>query len=164
MNNKVNWFYSLFKRVFLKIKYGKKVRFGHRTKIIGSDIIISNKKGKIVIGDSCLLSRNVEIKSDGGKINIGNNFYINRNSLIVSKLEILIGDNVTIGPNVLVYDHNHQDPRIEEKRKVFIGNNVWIGGNSIILKGVTIGNNAIVGAGSVVTKNIKENEVFIQKR
>lgn len=42
----------------------------------------------------------------------------------------------------------------ENTKEVVIGDNVWIGNNVLILKGVTIGDNAIVAAGSVVTKNV----------
>jgi acetyltransferase-like isoleucine patch superfamily enzyme len=39
-------------------------------------------------------------------------------------------------------------------KEVVIGDNVWIGNNVLILKGITIGDNAIVAAGSVVTKDV----------
>lgn len=42
----------------------------------------------------------------------------------------------------------------EKTKEVLIGNNVWIGNNVLILKGVTIGDNAIIAAGSVVTKDV----------
>lgn len=45
--------------------------------------------------------------------------------------------------------------RQNNTKEVIIGDNVWIGNNVIILKGVTIGNNAIVAAGSVVTKDVE---------
>ncbi len=44
-------------------------------------------------------------------------------------------------------------------KEIVIGNNVWIGNNVLILKGVKIGNNAIIAAGSVVTKNVPESTV-----
>lgn len=39
-------------------------------------------------------------------------------------------------------------------RELIIGNNVWIGNNVLILKGVHIGDNAVVAAGSVVVKDV----------
>lgn len=47
----------------------------------------------------------------------------------------------------------------EKTKEVIIGNNVWIGNNVLILKGVTIGDNAIIAAGSVVTKNVPNGTV-----
>ena len=47
----------------------------------------------------------------------------------------------------------------EKTKEVIIGNNVWIGNNVLILKGVHIGDNAIIAAGSVVTKNVPEGSV-----
>lgn len=38
-----------------------------------------------------------------------------------------------------------------------IGDNVYIGPNLVIIEDVTIGDNATIGAGSVVTKNIPKN-------
>ena len=38
--------------------------------------------------------------------------------------------------------------------EVVIGDNVWIGGNVVICPGVHIGDNVVIGAGSVVTKDI----------
>jgi acetyltransferase-like isoleucine patch superfamily enzyme len=42
----------------------------------------------------------------------------------------------------------------EKTKEVVIGNNVWIGNNVLILKGVHIGDDAIIAAGSVVTKDV----------
>ena len=79
-----------------------------------------------------------------------------------------IGDDVQLGPNVQIYDHDH-DFRADGGVKVGkyktspvkIGNNVWIGGSATILPGVTIGDNVTIGAGSVVTKDIPSNVVAV---
>ncbi|MCR4437147.1 MAG: CatB-related O-acetyltransferase [Clostridiales bacterium] len=76
---------------------------------------------------------------------------------------LTIGDNVMMGPDVLIYTQNHnfgstQIPMIKqgnsERRKVTIGNDVWIAARVIILSGVTIGDGAVIGAGAVVTKDV----------
>lgn len=43
--------------------------------------------------------------------------------------------------------------------EIVIGNNVWVGGNVVITPGVHIGDNVVIGAGSVVTKDIPSNVV-----
>lgn len=46
------------------------------------------------------------------------------------------------------------------KGEVVIGNNVWIGDKVTILPGVHIGDNVIIGANSVVSKNIPSNSMW----
>ena len=164
INNKLNVFFSFFKKIFIKIKYLKKISFGKRPKFYKSTIAISNSSGKINIGNFVKIMDNTLIQSDGGFLEIEDKVFINRNVTIVSKKRIKIGCETTIGPNVLIYDHNHKDSRVLEDAEIVIKNNVWIGGGSIILKGVHIGEHSIIGAGSVVTKDIPPNTVFIQKR
>lgn len=163
-NNKINVFLSVFKKIGLKIKYNKHIHFGSRIKCANSDILITNRKGDISFGNSNKVMGRAVIQSDGGEIIFGDNVFVNTGTLIVSRKKIVLGNNVSIGPNVLIYDHNHNDERVSKEKEIVIGNNVWIGGGSIVLQGVSIGDNAIIGAGSIVTKDVKPNEVVIQKR
>lgn len=96
------------------------------------------------------------------KIFIGNNVSINRNcsfyaSYSMKEAYIIIGDNVTFGPEVTLFSAGH-DYRYFDlpdiAKNIVIEKNVWIGGRSVILPGVTIGEGAVVAAGSVVTKDI----------
>lgn len=76
--------------------------------------------------------------------------------------EIIINDNVMLGPNVTLCtaDHNKNIDFIIKysgyllNKKIIIGKNVWIGANCVILPGVTIGDGSIIGAGSIVTKDV----------
>jgi serine acetyltransferase len=80
--------------------------------------------------------------------------------------EIIIGDNLLTGPNVLITDNSHGtftrdnletapvERELISKGGVVIGDNVWIGCNACIMPGVHIGDGAIVGANSVVTKDV----------
>jgi acetyltransferase-like isoleucine patch superfamily enzyme len=88
--------------------------------------------------------------------------YINRNSMIVCRDSISIGNGTTIGPNTIIYDHDHDIIKRQGLKTcpVVIGENVWIGAGCIILKGVSIGNNSVVAAGSIVTKSVPDNSVF----
>lgn len=122
------------------------------------------ENGKIVIGKKVAIRGNTEIFADNGKIIIGNSSFINKNCMIVSHDNIKIGENVSIGPNVCIYDHDHDGNGNFIVKPIKIGNNVWIGAGSIILKGVTIGKNVIIAAGSVITKDIPDNVNIYQKR
>ncbi len=103
----------------------------------------------------------------GFNITLGDHFYANYDCIIIDACEVIIGNNVLLGPRVCIYTAGHPiDPdirnlRLEYGKKVIIGNDVWIGGNTIITPGVEIGNNVVIGAGSVVTKNIPSNVVAV---
>lgn len=98
---------------------------------------------------------------------IGDNFYANFNLVVVDDIEVYIGDNVMIAPNVTMSVTGHPvDPEYRRGGTQFslpirIEDDVWIGANAVILPGVTIGKNTVIGAGSVVTHDIPENCVAV---
>lgn len=120
--------------------------------------------GVIRIGRKAAVRKNAEIAATNGQIMIGNRCFINRNCMIVAHEKIEIGDGTTIGPNVCIYDHDHDGEGGYATATVQIGKNVWIGAGCVLLKGVMIGDNAVIGAGTVVTKNIPANMIAYQKR
>lgn len=95
----------------------------------------------------------------------GENFYANFNLVVVDDIEVHIGNNVMVAPNVTLSVTGHPvDPEYRRGGTQFslpivIGDDVWIGANSVILPGVTIGDNSVIGAGSVVTQDIPANSV-----
>lgn len=116
----------------------------------------------------------------------GTDVNIERNAVFTPELEIgnnsgvgidcevygpvTIGDNVMMGPEVVIYTSGHKHDRIDipmmeqgssETQPVTIGNDVWIGRRAIIMPGVTIGDGVIIGAGAVVTKNIEPYTVAV---
>ncbi|MBQ7526015.1 MAG: sugar O-acetyltransferase, partial [Abditibacteriota bacterium] len=116
------------------------------------------------VGENCYSAP--PLRANWGCVtHIGKNVYANFNLTLVDDTDIYIGDNVLIGPNVVLDAGTH--PVAPEYRAlqyqynlpVRIGNNVWIGANSVVLPGVTVGNGSIIGAGSVVTKDVPENVI-----
>lgn len=107
----------------------------------------------------------------GGTLEIGKNFGMSNGCVVTAYDHIKIGDNVMLGPNVLIYDQDH-DYSAEggvaamkfKTAPVTIGNNVWIGANTIILRGTTIGDNSVVGGGTVIKGSFPPNSVIVQKR
>lgn len=114
----------------------------------------------------------------------GKNVNIERNAVFTPELEIgnnsgigidcevygpvTIGDNVMMGPEVVIYTSGHRHDRtditiieqgFEEPKRVVIGDDVWLGRRVIIMPGVHIGKGCIIGAGAVVTKDIPEYSV-----
>ncbi|MBC3515684.1 sugar O-acetyltransferase [Neobittarella massiliensis] len=98
---------------------------------------------------------------------IGNNFYANFGFTLLDSGEVVIGDDVQIGPNVTICTASHPvhpEERIQGgiiNEPVHIGNNVWIGAHVFIGPGVHIGDNAVIGAGSIVIRDIPANTVAV---
>ncbi|OTB09210.1 hypothetical protein M426DRAFT_51303 [Hypoxylon sp. CI-4A] len=98
----------------------------------------------------------------GYNIAIGNNVFIGRNCTIIDPMEVIIGSNSYIGPNVNLFGGTlHTDPKRRKGSKsphigapIYIEEDVWIGGAATILLGVRIGKGATVAAGAVVTKDV----------
>lgn len=133
-------------------------------------------------GKHCVLDGHYIFEKETGQIRIGDRVHIG-GSTLVSVNGIVIGDDVTIAWDCLIYDHDSHSVRWEERREdtereyrnLVSGKNAigdkdwsvvrsapiricakaWIGTGVKILKGVTIGEGAVVGAGSVVTKDVE---------
>ena len=89
---------------------------------------------------------------------IGDRCSIGRGSSIIGLHDIEIGDDVSIGPDVYITDHNHsytdicvpiggQWPAVGSVR---IGAGSWLGTGVVVLPGSDIGRNVAVAAGSIV--------------
>lgn len=133
--------------------------------------ITVEKGGKISLGRAIHTRKNVVLEAmNGGNIEIGNGCFINNGCMIVSKEKITIGEKTSFGPNVFVYDHDHDINRSEHTENsyntspVTIGRRVWIGANTVILRGTKIGDNCVIGAGSVIKGVYEPDTVIIQKR
>ena len=167
---KLKYLVFIFKLIFLKIKLKSKIKFSsYRVGIENNtQVIIKGKNAKIIFGYTNYFYRfgNLEV-FDNGKIVFGNNVSINKGFSIVSRKSIFFGNNVMIGPNVMIYDHDHNfnKKNITFKNQgynsssISIGDNVWIGANVFISKGVKIGNNVVVAANSVITKDVPNNSL-----
>src|SRR5206468_11673676 len=103
----------------------------------------------------------------GYQIHVGARTFINYGAVLLDVGQIIIGEDVQVGPNVQLLTPTHPlDPETrraqwEAAKPITIGNNVWLGGGVIILPGVSIGENTVVGAGAVVTKDLPANVVAV---
>lgn len=95
------------------------------------------------------------------QLEIGDNSGIGINCEVYGPVKI--GDNVMMGPEVVIYTRNHKIEQTDipiqaqgytEDAPVIIGNDVWIGRRVIILPGTRIGNGCVIGAGAVVTRDL----------
>lgn len=150
----LNYLYNTLRLGILKIKHQY---IGGILQGIPCSTVIYSGSGVLSI-DGKLSSRgNSYLSSGTGKLSIGKNCFINQNAYIVSKECISIGNDVIIGPNAVIVDHDH-DFRSKDYRHKFttapitIEDNVWLGGNVTICKGVKIGRGSVIGAGCVLNR------------
>ena len=113
--------------------------------------------------------KNVNIEKNavfGPCLEIGDNSGVGINCEMYGP--VTIGENVMMGPEVVVYTSGHKHDRTDipmicqgsnDVKPVTIGNDVWIGRRVIIMPGVKIGNGCIIGAAAVVTKDIPDYSI-----
>ncbi|UII25725.1 sugar O-acetyltransferase [Fulvivirga maritima] len=99
----------------------------------------------------------------GKNISLGKRVFINHACSFLDLGEIVIEDEVMIGPRVNITSENHPVKPAERKAldpaKVTIKKNAWLGAGVTILPGITVGENSVVAAGAVVTKDVPANTV-----
>lgn len=99
-------------------------------------------KGRIHIGDYCMICPGVRIGSADG---------------------IHIGDNCMLASNAYIADSDWHDIynriALGKTKPVHIADNAWVGDGAVICKGVSIGQNSIIGAGAIVVKDIPPNSI-----
>jgi len=118
-------------------------------------------------GENVRVWDHIQIDSPS-KLSIGDNVSLNRGCVLHAGGCIEIGNDVLIGPGVIIYSQNHSYSDFNKKiidqgyvtKKVTISDNVWIGANAIILPGVIIGEGSIIAAGSIVTKDVKPYKII----
>ena len=102
----------------------------------------------ITIGDNCSIGEYNHITACN-RITIGNG--------LLTGHYVYIGDNAHGGLSIEEANIPPVCRQLISKGEVVIGNNVWIGDKVTILGSVTIGDNVIIGANSVVTHDIPSN-------
>jgi acetyltransferase-like isoleucine patch superfamily enzyme len=164
--------YAIFiiRNLILKLKFLKRIRFNSiRVAFEPScKVSIRGNNSSINFGAVNYFYRygNLEV-FDGGRIVFGNNVSVNKGFSIICRKQIIIGNNVIIGPNVCIYDHDHCFELTDftfnkqgfKSKTITIGDNVWIGANSFISSGVTIGSDTVIAAGSIVVKDISSKSL-----
>jgi galactoside O-acetyltransferase len=120
--------------------------------------------GNLAIGDGTCVESDCTLLCPGAPMVLGANCYLNRNVRLGSSGDagFTMGDNVMVGPNVVMDTSRHNDARIDIPMKlqgmsyapIVIEDDVWIGANVVVTCGVTVGRGSIVGAGAVVTRDV----------
>ena len=162
--DKINTIFGIFKLLIYKVFYFNRINFKFPIKIKASTKFLIDKNSKISLGKNVKIRYNSILTAErGGKIFIGNNVFINDGAHITSLNNITISDDVHIGQNLLILDHDHDYKNNFSEFKtgeVVIGKNVWIGANVTILRGVKIGENSVIAANTLVNKDLGENTLL----
>ena len=96
-----------------------------------------------------------------GRLTMGRNVGISSHTQMNAGGGIVIGDDVLIGPGVLIWSQNHQFGSLEvpishqdyDSAKVTIEQGSWLAAGVIVLPGVRIAQGTVVAAGAVVTRS-----------
>lgn len=158
----------------LYILRGIRIRIQNRGNIslpihsrLAKDTRMYTSKGKIKIGYGFGTSTNTAFSAlDGGEMIIGERVNVNRNCIFICRKKIVIGNHCTFGPNVCLYDHDHQYGihGVEQGYKygeIVIGDNCWIGAGVILLRGSHIGEGCVIGAGCLIKGDIPSHSLVI---
>lgn len=138
-----------------------------RLKVLGNVKVIFDdvdNVGHLKISSNSIIESGVSLSPRGGNILIDENVFVGPNVLIQAykNSDIFIGKNVMIAKDTSIFSTNHviSNPldgyRSENGSFITIEDDVWIGANCVITAGITIGKGSVIGANSVVTKNIPE--------
>jgi acetyltransferase-like isoleucine patch superfamily enzyme len=182
---------ELMKRVLIGLSPGSHVIIGKGSRIhpganihAGKDTTISLGEGCSVLTHATLRNGREAVMGDGssissycnifprepgydGKFILGKGSNIGDNTIIDTSDDVIIGEQVALGPFDIVYTHDH-DYRSDSPAawkggvhtgKVIVEDGAWVGARVTLLPGVTIGKRAIVAAGSVVTKDVAPGDV-----
>ncbi|WP_277858454.1 acyltransferase [Latilactobacillus curvatus] len=180
-------FRMLFKGMFSKLQIkgqgllfmgkGARIISKHRVQLSGTTtlgnhaVIDARVKKRVILGRNFTLGDNSIVEGFGVLQNLGSgliagdNVGISANSFISVRGDVIIGNDVIIGPYFSLHSENHifsdttKKIRLQgtERKGVTIGNDIWIGAKVTVLDGVKIGSGSVIAAGAVVVKDVPEN-------
>ena len=164
--------FTLIRLSLKKVFYPKSIFFSGIERFSPNVVIDTDRKSKIQFAKCVSIHSGGRITStSGGELSIGYRTSFNVGCIVTCRYRIKIGENVSFGPNVMIYDHNHSMNTVNGVKNaefkladVEIGDYCWIGAGTIILPGACIGDYCVIAAGSIVTGNVPDHTVLIQKR
>lgn len=165
----IKYIVSYIRFYCLRIMYRERIKnTGNKFFIDIFAQVILYKNSNLNFKNNLYVGNYSSIECKGGNIEMGENIFLNKFCRIVSYKNIRIGNDCIFGPNVSIYDHNHNYTNKEKAIRnqgfkideVKIGNNVWVGANVVITAGAKIGNNVVIGANSVAKGTLDSDAVY----
>lgn len=101
----------------------------------------------------------------GVRVTTGRGCFINH-EVYVDRGELVLGDNVFVGPRVTFATRNHalgdSNRRAGENvdQPIVVGTGAWIGAGATVLGNVVIAPGCVVAAGAVVTRNTEADGLY----
>lgn len=164
----------------LMVGKGVSVLHAHRVHV-GSDVKLEAHcevqglaSQGVILGDHVTLGRGVSIRPSGyygtdmgtGLV-VGRRTAIGPYSWIGASGSVFIGNDVLMGPRVIILPENHLFGDLERtiasqgvaRADIRIEDNCWLGADVKVLAGVSIGSGSVIAAGAVVRSDIPPNSV-----
>ena len=160
----------LFKNLALRVRYRSRLTIQGIVHIKKDVYFNIDSESQAILGDRSSFHIGNHIGAvAGGRIWIGKECFFNRYCILACREEIRIGNHCIFGPNVLIYDHDHQYSangvtNDYNTGSVVIEDGCWIGGNVTILRNTHIGEGSVVGAGCVVRGDIPAHSIVTSGR
>jgi acetyltransferase-like isoleucine patch superfamily enzyme len=152
---KIIYFRNIKSQIFSMQTNSKIEIFNKQAKINIGNFVFIRKNASIRLD----FAGTLEIQE---KVFINDNCNINCVNKIVIGKRTKIAPNVSINDHDHNYKNSSDGHLL--KGEVIIGENVWIGSNVVILKDTMIGDNTVIAAGSVVKGSIPSNTIYMDKR
>ena len=170
MNRVCNAIKLSFQSVVLLLKKNGRIHSPLISNISITTEVQAINNGYVQLGKKVATLSHVSLVANGGKLIIEDNVGINRNCIFICRDNITIGSGCAFGPNVVIFDHDHEFDKKSFKMNQFrtspitIGKNCWIGANVTILRGTHIGEGTVIGAGTIVKGDIPPHSLVTSNR
>src|SRR5262249_15940468 len=129
---------EMIRRSWLRMRLS---RFGARARVSRGCSIKGARN--IAVGGDLSMSSGSWLSAVNGRLELGRRVWINRSAWVDASEGgfIVVGDDVMIGPNVVIRAANHgfEDIRVPMRAQghrgepITIGNDVWIGANAVVV-------------------------------
>lgn len=177
-------------KLFLKIKFGKRLSLGSNITFIGIPKLIIDEGSVVNLGDNVQISDLVELRATKvANLKIGSSVKLDRLVRIIATngADVVIGDNtrigigsvfnggakITLGANTLISGyvylqtsmHNHEGGRdiISDGYiygDIVVGDGSWLGVHSVLFPNVVLGKRCIVGSNAVVNRSFCDGSII----
>ncbi len=127
------------------------------------------RRGRLVLGNSCRVSRGVVFLPHGGSIILGRDTFVGEHAVVYGHGGVEIGEECLIAMHCRILSSEHTlspagvaiRTRPDLPKPTRLGRDVWLGAGVTVLGGVKIGEGCVVGAGAVVTRDLPPFSVAV---